>query len=78
MKCIYAGGEKLGDVSPPPGVRFFESYGPTECLANITASPLTEGRPVGKFESVFVNTKVYILDAEHRRLPFGAVGELFI
>jgi amino acid adenylation domain-containing protein len=56
----------------------WNGYGPTETTVYATFyriedpdSPVLIGRPIE-------NTKVYVLDSEQQRVPFGVVGELYI
>ncbi len=62
-------------------IRLINAYGPTETTVTATCYPITElvprqhqiplGRPVGA-------NRCYILDAERRLLPPGAIGELWL
>lgn len=78
LKCLVTGGEKFGESVMRTRYRFIDMYGPTEFTVSATyADVSSRSRP----ESVgvpFPNSKAYILDAEHRRVPVGAVGELFL
>ena len=51
-------------------------YGPTEATVSCTMDTVTGTRITIGFP--FNNVKTFIIDAEGRRLPFGAVGELLI
>ena len=67
------GGRRLSESA---GVKYYNSYGPTECTVNATASQVrggeaTIGRPIS-------NTRIYILSEEGRINPTGVEGEIYI
>ncbi len=82
----------LGGEAPAPGLlqrvfqlradcRVFNHYGPTEATVGVmvevlTPEPLGHG-PVG-LGSVLPGNQVYVLDARHRLVPPGVLGELYI
>ncbi|WP_461463266.1 D-alanine--poly(phosphoribitol) ligase subunit DltA, partial [Methanobrevibacter sp.] len=72
------GGMKLGELNAPDSIGPFESYGPSENLAistSIFANKRIHPSSIGYFVS---NVKGYVLDDECRRVPVGAVGELYL
>ena len=78
IKLLCFGGMKLGKLNAPDSIGPFESYGPSENLAistSIFANKRMHHTSIGKFIS---NVKGYVLDNEHRRVPLGAVGELYL
>jgi amino acid adenylation domain-containing protein len=84
VHTIITAGEapNIADIKFYNGFKnYINAYGPTEtsvcaCFFKITnALDLGEVIPFGKPIS---NTKVYILDAHHNRVPIGAKGELYI
>ncbi len=78
-----------GEVLPPElanrfiaetGARLYNVYGPTEaaifatawpCVPSATNAALPLGRPID-------DTRIYVLDAALRSLPFGVSGEIYI
>jgi amino acid adenylation domain-containing protein len=79
---IALGGEAAGPalwtaLRDTPGLSGYNLYGPTECTVDTLWCRLADsptpivGRPV-------VNSRAYVLDAERRLLPPGAVGELYL
>ena len=78
-----------GEVLPPElanrylrmtGARLYNVYGPTEAAIFATAweckfqsshAALPVGRPID-------NTRIYVLDAQLRMVPFGVAGEIYI
>ena len=78
LKHLSVGGEKLAAMKPPEGFAFHNLYGPTECTILTTAYQVTdreEDIPIGK---ALDNIKLYIVDNEGRRVPFGETGELWV
>jgi amino acid adenylation domain-containing protein len=79
MKTINSGGEALTDSLHQKlcaaGVKLINSYGPTEVtissMINLNADKNTIGKPLA-------NLTAYVLDTYKKRLPQGAVGELFL
>ena len=78
LEHLSAGGEKLVSIDPP-SYSFHNGYGPTECTIFSTIfdvkkkeSNIPIGHPID-------NLRLYVVDpATCRRLPAGAVGELWI
>lgn len=78
-----------GDVLPPAtaqrflretGARLFNVYGPTEACIFATAWPCTaddgaDSLPVGM---PIDDTRLYVLDAQRRPVPFGCAGDIYI
>ncbi|ATZ23947.1 Tyrocidine synthase 3 [Streptomyces lavendulae subsp. lavendulae] len=65
-----------------PNARIVNEYGPTETVVGCVVHDATAGDP-GAAPSVpigrpITNTQVYVLDAEGRPVPVGAVGELHL
>ena len=77
LKYLQAAGEKLGSITLPNDYILSDVYGPTE--ANYITS-IDVDKKIDKSSVGFLNwnVKTYILDNELRRVPFGAVGELYI
>ena len=70
-------GEKLASIAPPAGYQLHNGYGPTEATIIITVYPVTKKNtdvPIGK---PLDNVKLYVVDQQGRRLPVGALGELW-
>ncbi|MEZ0611712.1 amino acid adenylation domain-containing protein, partial [Fibrella sp. WM1] len=84
ITCAVVGGEELQPEHVRtlwrlnPAMRIYNEYGPTEttvgCVVNRVGDE-TDTRAVGK---PIDNTRLYILDVEHRMVPVGVTGELFI
>ncbi|MCH5229033.1 MAG: amino acid adenylation domain-containing protein [Muribaculaceae bacterium] len=78
LKYLSMGGEKLISFPVPEGYKTYNVYGPTECTILSSIYPLRKGEtdiPIGK---ILDNMKGYIVSEEGKRLPVGAVGELWI
>ena len=70
-------GEKLASIAPPQGYQLHNGYGPTEATIIITVYPVTKKDtdvPIGK---PLDNVRLYVVDQQGRRLPVGALGELW-
>ena len=77
LKYLRTGGEKLGSVEPPQNYILTDLYGPAEYNA-ITAMDIDKRIYESSVGILNWNTKTYILDKEHRRVPLGAVGEIYV
>ena len=77
LKYLRTGGEKLGNINPPSDYILLDLYGPAEynAVSSINVAKRSYESSVGCLNW---NTKIYILDTEHRRVPFGAVGEIYV
>lgn len=78
LRYLSMGGEKLISFPVPSGYNTYNVYGPTECTIFSTIYPLVKGEtdiPIGK---MLDNMKGYIVSVDGKRLPVGAVGELWI
>ena len=78
IKNLCAVGEKLGEVTPPEGYDYLDVYGPTEATSSMTAVRVCDKIDPTSVGGPDWNIKIYVLDAEQRRVSFGAVGELYI
>jgi amino acid adenylation domain-containing protein len=78
LRCLAYGGEKLGEFTAPDFIGALETYGPSENLAISAAIPVNERTCSSSVGHLIQNVKGYILDADHRRVPVGAVGELYL
>ncbi|MDT5270271.1 MAG: hypothetical protein QOH49_2457, partial [Acidobacteriota bacterium] len=78
---VLIGGEAIDDatwqtLAGVEGKCFYNLYGPTECAADSTISPVRGGRAdIGR---PVVNTQVYLLDRKLGPVPVGVPGELYI
>lgn len=88
LNYILVGGEALSALHINkfrqlyPHVKLVNGYGPTETttfavtyLTNLAQEPFIYSVPIGK---ALTNTSLYILDEQHRPVPMGAIGELYI
>ena len=78
LKVLCTGGEKLGEIETTPVYRFVDTYGPTETFIDVTSINVSDKVDSSSIGHLFDNTKAYVLDEELRRVPVGAVGELYI
>ena len=78
LDVLLVAGEKLGDFESPKDYRLIDAYGPTEAFAFVSSidnDNKLDGSSVGMLN---YNTQAYILDNQKRRVPCGAVGELYL
>ncbi len=78
VRTMFVGGEKLGELDVATSYPVIDVYGPTEYTVNTTYIDVGSKADQSSVGVPYNNTAVYILDAEHRRVPYGAVGELFV
>ena len=78
IKNLCAVGEKMGIVTAPDDYEFVDVYGPTEATSSMTSINVKDKIDASSVGCPDWNTKIYVLDAEKRRVPFGATGELYI
>ncbi len=77
LKYIVGGGEKLVPFEPVYPYVFANEYGPTETTVAITCYNMTEYEPDIPIGTPMDNTAIYIVDSAGRRVPPGALGELW-
>ncbi|MBP5203582.1 MAG: AMP-binding protein, partial [Candidatus Methanomethylophilaceae archaeon] len=78
IKALMYGGEKLGEFRAPEHLGAIETYGPSENLALSTAVMVNDRNYPDSVGRLLPNIKAYVLDAEKRIVPCGAVGELHL
>ena len=78
LKLLSVGGEKLGLFDYHRDYCLVDGFGPTETFDFISSINFED--KIDPFSVGFLNynTKIYVLDDELRRVPIGAVGELYI
>ncbi|MCH7346018.1 AMP-binding protein, partial [Pelomonas sp. CA6] len=62
----------------PQDLTLVNNYGPTETTVVATSGSLSAGQESPDIGAAISNTRLYVLDAQQRELPLGAVGELYI
>lgn len=78
LKYIVVGGETLVPFKPVHPYIVANEYGPTEATVSITVYNMTEYEPDIPIGKPMDNTAIYIVDASGRRVPPGALGELWV
>ena len=77
LKHLSVGGEKLVSMDPP-SFAFHNGYGPTECTIFTTIFDVLKKEPNIPIGHPLDNLRLYVVDGSFRRLPAGAVGELWV
>ena len=78
LKHLSAGGEKLVSIDPP-SYAFHNGYGPTECTIFSTIFDVRKKESNIPIGHPLDNLRLYVVEpGTGRRLPAGAVGELWI
>ncbi|WP_433385387.1 amino acid adenylation domain-containing protein [Micromonospora sp. KLBMP9576] len=85
LRLVFSAGEPLHAelcrrLAVVPGVRVWNTYGPTECAIDVTAQPVDPDQrtgpvPIGR---PLDNLRLQVLDANRRPVPIGVVGELHV
>ncbi len=88
LKYVFASGEalqsshvkKFYDLLSVNGTTLHNLYGPTECTVDVSyydcdANNIPKSIPIGK---PIDNTQLLVLDKNHKLMPIGVVGELYI
>ncbi|MDL5034716.1 non-ribosomal peptide synthetase, partial [Pelomonas sp. APW6] len=80
LRTLLTGGERLRRVPAtlPEGLRLVNNYGPTETTVVASSGVLQPGQESPDIGAAISNTRLYVLDAQQREVPLGAVGELYI
>ena len=77
LKLLSVGGEKLGKIESPD-YKLIDEFGPTEAFGFVSSiNNLNKIHPTS-VGLINYNTKAYVLDDEGRRVPYGAVGQLYL
>ncbi|MFM1623280.1 amino acid adenylation domain-containing protein [Streptococcus mutans] len=89
LKAVLLGGESiqaddlLNFRKVNPRVEFWNHYGPTEttigCISGkVDWKKLEAGKSYNILGKPNKNMGIYVLDKQHRMLPFGSIGELYV
>ena len=78
LDVLVVGGEKLGEFASPENYELIDIYGPTEAFVFVASKNNNDKIDSSSVGDLIYNTKAYILDEEFRRVPVGAVGELYL
>ncbi|WP_461463878.1 amino acid adenylation domain-containing protein, partial [Methanobrevibacter sp.] len=78
LEILSVGGEKLDEIDNSRSYMIVDEFGPTEAFAFISSIDVFDKLHTSSVGFVNFNVKVYVLDDELRRVPLGAVGELYV
>ncbi len=78
LKYIVVGGETLVPFKPVHPYIVANEYGPTEATVSITCYKMTKYEPDIPIGTPMDNSAVYMVDSCGRRVPPGALGELWV
>ena len=77
LQTLLVGGDRLRRLARERRYRVINNYGPTETTVVATSGEVHNGQAL-HIGGPVANTRLYVLDAQQRLLPPGAVGELYI
>ena len=77
LKVLTTGGEKLASIAPP-GYKFFNCYGPTECSCYVISKLVEKQEPNIPIGRPFPGVHCYVATKAGQLLPAGASGELLL
>ncbi|WP_228435878.1 non-ribosomal peptide synthetase [Chryseobacterium pennipullorum] len=79
LQLIFAGGESFPALDKNiENITLVNEYGPTEGTVCVTLHEYKEDKNPLNIGGPIANTTSYVLDAQYRPVPVGAVGELYI
>jgi amino acid adenylation domain-containing protein len=82
LRALVSGGEELpaglARAFLRPGLRFYNTYGPTEAAVVTTYTLLDTGQAPPPIGRPLPNYRAYVLDADLNPVPVGVTGELHI
>ncbi|WP_407415860.1 amino acid adenylation domain-containing protein, partial [Methanobrevibacter sp.] len=78
LDILICGGEKLGEFESPKDYTLIDVCGPTEAFEHVYSIKNSDKMDSSSIGYLNYNTKAYLLDDEFRRVPVGAVGELYL
>ena len=78
LDILICGGEKLGEIESPKDYTLIDVCGPTEAFEHVYSIKNSDKMDSSSVGYLNYNTKAYVLDDEFRRVPVGAVGELYL
>jgi amino acid adenylation domain-containing protein len=82
LRILLTGADTLHRY-PNPGLPFIlvNNYGPTECTVLVTSGPILGGNASGQIPSIgrpIDDMEILLMDAELKRVPVGADGEICV
>ena len=77
LRTLLIGGDRLRQFTHERRFEVINNYGPTEATVVATSGRVYAGQPlhIGK---PMANASVYLLDEQHRPVPVGVKGELYV
>ena len=78
LKTLLVGGDKLTRNAPPEAhYELVNNYGPTETTVVTTSGSMTNA-DILHIGAPIANSRIYVLDEQHKRVPCGVTGEIYI
>ncbi|MCU0072389.1 amino acid adenylation domain-containing protein [Pseudomonas koreensis] len=77
LRTLLIGGDKLRQFNREQTFAVINNYGPTEATVVATSGPVEVGQPLHIGRPI-ANARIYLLDDQHRPVPVGVTGELYV
>ncbi|MBT2375232.1 non-ribosomal peptide synthetase [Pseudomonas fluorescens] len=77
LRSLLIGGDRLRQFTHERRFEVINNYGPTEATVVATSGRVYAGQPL-HIGQPMANATVYLLDEQHRPVPVGVTGELYV
>nr|AFH75330.1 nonribosomal peptide synthetase [Pseudomonas sessilinigenes] len=77
LQTLLVGGDRLRQFDRGQTFTLVNNYGPTEATVVATSGPVETGGSLD-IGRPMANARIYLLDEQHRPVPIGVAGELYV